>query len=83
MTKALAKEVAPSGVTVNAVAPGVIATEMNAALSEEDISALCEETPLGRIGTPREVAETVLFLAGEGAGFITGQIIGVNGGFVI
>lgn len=83
MTKALAKEVAPSGITVNAVAPGVIATEMNAALSEEAIAALCEETPLGRLGTPREVAEVVLFLAGEGGAFITGQIIGVNGGFVI
>jgi 3-oxoacyl-[acyl-carrier protein] reductase len=61
----------------------VIATEMNAALSEEAIAALCEETPLGRIGTPGEVADTVLFLAGEGGSFITGQIIGVNGGFVI
>lgn len=83
MTKALAKEVAPSGITVNAVSPGVIATEMNAALTEEALAALCEETPLGRLGTPREVAEAVLFLAGEGGGFITGQIIGVNGGFVI
>ena len=82
MTRALAKEVAPSGITVNAVAPGVIATEMNAALSDEALSALCEETPLGRLGTPREVADAVLFLAGEGAGFITGQVIGVNGGFV-
>ena len=83
MTKALAKEVAPSGITVNAIAPGVIATEMNSSLSEDAVSALCEETPLGRIGTPREVAEAVLFLAGSGGSFITGQIIGVNGGFVI
>lgn len=83
MTRALAKEVAPSGITVNAVAPGVIATEMNAALSDEALAALCEETPLGRLGTPREVADAVLFLAGEGGNFITGQIIGVNGGFVI
>ena len=83
MTRALAKEVGPSGITVNAVAPGVIATEMNASLSDEALSALCDETPLGRLGTPREVAEAVLFLAGEAGGFITGQIIGVNGGFVI
>ena len=83
MTRALAKEVAPSGITVNAVAPGVIATDMNSALSEDAIEALREETPLGRLGTPRDVAEAVLFLAGESGDFITGQIIGVNGGFVI
>ncbi len=83
MTRALAKEVGPSGITVNAVAPGVIDTDMNASLDEEARRALCEETPLGRIGTPREVAGTVLFLAGEDAAFITGQVIGVNGGFVI
>ena len=83
MTRALAREVGPSGITVNAIAPGVIDTEMNAALSAADRAALCEETPLCRIGTPREVAEAVLFLAGEGGGFITGQVIGVNGGFVI
>lgn len=83
MTRALAREVGPSGITVNAVAPGVIDTEMNAALTEEDRRRLSEETPLCRIGTVREVAETVLFLAGEGAAFITGQVVGVNGGFVI
>ena len=83
MTRALAKEVGPSGITVNAVAPGLIATEMNAALGEEDIRALCDETPLGRVGTVEEVAEAVLFLAGEGGAFITGQILGVNGGMVI
>ena len=83
MTRALAKEVGPSGITVNAVAPGLIATEMNAALGEEDVRALCDETPLGRVGTPEEVAEAVLFLAGEGGAFITGQILGVNGGMVI
>ena len=82
MTRALAREVGPSGITVNAVAPGVIDTEMNGSLSEETKAALCDETPLCRLGTPREVAETVFFLAGEGAAFITGQIIGVNGGFV-
>lgn len=83
MTRALAKEVGPSGITVNAVAPGVISTDMNASLSEDTLAALCDETPIGRMGTPREVAETVLFLANEASGFITGQIIGVNGGFVI
>ena len=82
MTRALAREVGPSGITVNAVAPGVIDTEMNGSLSEETKAALCDETPLCRLGTPREVAESVFFLAGEGAAFITGQIIGVNGGFV-
>ena len=83
MTRALAREVGPSGITVNAIAPGVIATEMNNALSPADLDALCDETPLCRLGTPREVAEAALFLAGDGAAFITGQVIGVNGGFVI
>lgn len=83
LTKALAKEVGPSGITVNCIAPGVIETDMNAALDEETRAALCEETPLGRIGEPRDVAACALFLAGEGASFITGQVIGVNGGFVI
>ena len=83
MTRALAREVGPSGITVNAVAPGVIDTDMNAMLSEEDRRSLCEETPLCRIGTPEEIAETVFFLAGDGAAFLTGQVIGVNGGFVI
>ncbi len=83
MTRALARELGPSGITVNAIAPGVIDTEMNAHLSAEDLGALAEETPLLRIGKPREVAEAVLFLAGEGASFITGQIIGVNGGFLV
>ena len=82
-TKALAKEVGPSGITVNAIAPGVIATEMNARLSEEDLEALKEETPLSRIGTPEEVAAVALFLCGEGGNFITGQVISPNGGFVM
>lgn len=81
-TKALAKEVGLSGITVNCVAPGVIDTDMNGHLSPEIISELKEETPLNRIGTPREVAETVLFLASEKASFITGQTISVDGGFV-
>lgn len=83
MTKALAKEVGPSGINVNCIAPGMIDTEMNAHLSKEDIKAFADETPLMRIGTPHEVAEAALFLAGYGASFITGQILGVNGGFVI
>lgn len=83
MTKALAKELGPSGITVNCITPGVIDTEMNAHLSAEDLTELCEETPLGRLGSPDDIAETVAFLASAEAGFITGQIIGVNGGFVI
>ena len=83
LTKALAKEVGPSGIRVNCIAPGVIDTEMNAALSEKDRHALIEETPLMRLGTVADVAEAAFFLAGEGASFITGQILGVNGGFII
>lgn len=83
MTRALAKEVGPSGITVNCIAPGVIDTDMNASLSAADRAALIEETPLGRIGTPRDIAEAAYFLAGNGAAFITGQVLGVNGGFVI
>ena len=82
-TKALAKEVGPSGITVNCVAPGVIETDMNKALSEDDLDALCEETPVGRLGTTDDVAQMVLFLSQESGAFITGQVIGVNGGFVI
>ncbi|MGI5895426.1 MAG: elongation factor P 5-aminopentanone reductase [Oscillospiraceae bacterium] len=82
-TKALAKELAPSGIRVNCVAPGVIDTDMNAALTEETLAILREETPLGTIGTPEQVAEAIYFLAGQGAGFITGQVLSPNGGFVI
>lgn len=82
-SKALAKEVGPSGIRVNCIAPGVIDTEMNAALGEEGLAALAEETPLGRIGTPEEIAETAFFLAGAGAAFITGQVLSPNGGFCI
>ena len=82
-TKALAKEVAPSGITVNAVSPGVIDTEMNAHLSPADKAALADETPLGRLGSVKEVASAVLYLASGEASFITGQVLGVNGGFVI
>ena len=82
-TKALAKEVGPSGITVNAIAPGVIATEMNAALDEDALAALREETPLGRLGKPEDIARAALFLVGEGGDFITGQVLSPNGGFVI
>ena len=83
MTKALAKEVGPSGITVNCIAPGVIDTDMNKSLSDEDMELLREETPLMRIGTPREVAEAALFLSGDGAAFITGAVLNVNGGYLI
>ncbi len=81
-TKALAKEVGPSGITVNAIAPGVIETDMNRALSEEALGALKEETPLCRLGRPEEVARAALFLCSEHAGFITGEILNISGGFV-
>ena len=83
LTQALAKELGPSGITVNAVAPGVIDTEMNGLLDGETRAALADETPLERLGTPDEVARVIHFLAGPGGNFITGQVIGVNGGFVI
>lgn len=81
-TKALSKEVGLSGIRVNCVCPGVIDTDMNACLTEDTMADLAEQTPLGRIGTADEVARTVLFLAGEDASFITGQVLGVNGGLV-
>ncbi len=82
-TKALAKELGPSGIRVNCVSPGVIDTDMNSNLSSEDFSALCDETPLGRIGTVQEVASAIEFLASEKASFITGECVKVNGGLVI
>ena len=83
LTKALAKEEGPSGITVNCVAPGVIDTDMMAAFTAEDKAALAEETPVGRLGSADEVAKLLLYLAGEDAGYITGQVFGVNGGLVI
>jgi 3-oxoacyl-[acyl-carrier protein] reductase len=82
-TMALAKELGPSGITVNCVEPGVIETDMNAVLDDETKAALCEETPLCRMGTPEEVAAAIGFLASDAAGFITGQMLGVDGGLAV
>lgn len=83
LTKALAKEVGPSGITVNCIAPGVIDTDMMSTFPDDVKKELSDETPLCRLGTSSDVAKAVLFLAGDGASFITGQVIGVNGGMVI
>lgn len=80
-TKALAKELAPSRITVNCVAPGIIDTQMNARLTQEEKKILTEEIPIGRQGRGEEIAEAVWFLATQQ--YITGQILGVNGGFYI
>lgn len=83
LTKALAKELGPSNIRVNCVAPGVIKTDMLNEYSEEDIKALEQETPLLRLGKPEDIANAVFFLASENASFITGEVINVNGGFLI
>ncbi len=82
-TKALAKEVGPSGIRVNCVAPGAVATDMMSDLTPEALALLREETPLGCIGNPRDVAASVAFLASPAADFITGQVLSPNGGIVI
>lgn len=83
LTRAMAKELGPSHIRVNCVAPGVIDTDMNAHLTPEDMQALADETPLGRIGRPEDVAEGVYFLASSASDFITGQVLPVDGGMVI
>lgn len=82
-TKALAKELGPSGINVNCIAPGVIDTQMNGNLSKEDMANLINDTPCGRIGTPEEIAKLILFLTSDESLFITGQVISSNGGFLI
>ena len=83
LTRALAKEVAPSGVTVNCIAPGVIRTPMLDGFTEAELDELADRTPLGRLGTPEDIAAAAVFLTSPEASFITGQVLGVNGGFVI
>lgn len=83
LTKALAKELAPSGITVNAIAPGLIETGMNSHLSIEELSDFVSDIPLGRMGSADEIASAIEFLASEKADYITGQVLGINGGFVI
>jgi 3-oxoacyl-[acyl-carrier protein] reductase len=82
-TKALAKELAPSGIRVNCVSPGFILTEMNKKFTESELEEILEEIPLGKFGTTADVANAVIFLASENAAFITGQTLSVNGGMVI
>ena len=82
-TKALAKELSLSGITVNAIAPGVTDTDMMSGFTAEEVSQIKEDIPLGRIATPREIALSALFLAGEGGDYITGQVLSPNGGIII
>ena len=83
LTMALAKELGPSGIRVNCVEPGVIDTDMNASLDPATRAVLADETPLCRIGMPEEVAAAVCFLSSDRASFITGQILGVDGGYAV
>lgn len=83
LTKALAKELGPSGIRVNCICPGVIDTDMNSHLSEEDLNQLKYDTPLGKIGSCEEVVSAIIFLCGDSSSFITGQVFGVNGGYII
>lgn len=83
LTRSLALELAPSGIRVNCVAPGCVETDMVRALGEETRRLLAEETPLGRLGRPEDIAEAVAFLASEKAGFVTGQVLTADGGFIV
>lgn len=83
MTKALAKEMGPSNININCIAPGVIQTDMLSSFGKDDLDALINETPLMKLGTPMDIAKCAVFLASEDASFITGQVISPNGGFVI
>lgn len=83
LTKALAKEVGPSNIRVNCISPGVIDTDMNKHISSEDMEQLKIDTPLGKIGKCEDISNAVLFLASDKSAFITGQVLGVNGGYII
>ena len=83
LTKSLAKEVGPSGIRVNCITPGVIDTDMNKNLSKDDLEQLKTDTPLGKIGKTEDVVNAILFLADDASHFITGQVLGVNGGYII
>ena len=83
LTRSLAQELAPSNIRVNCIAPGVILTDMVRVLGEETLSLLAEQTPMGRLGTPEDIARLAAFLAGDGASFITGQVMTADGGFIV
>ena len=83
LTRTVARELAGRNVTVNAIAPGFIATEMTSALGEETLQQICKQTPLGRLGQPQDVADAVLFLAGETGSFITGHVLTIDGGLTV
>ena len=83
LTKALAKEVGPSGIRVNSIAPGMIDTEMNKDIDQETVKSIEDDTPMCRIGTTDDVVNVMKFLASDESSFVTGQVIGVNGGLVI
>ena len=76
-------ELAPSGIRVNCIAPGVIFTDMVKVLGDETLAMLAEQTPMGRLGTPEDIAKLAAFLAGESASFVTGQVITADGGFIV
>ena len=83
LTRSLAMELAPSGIRVNCVAPGVIETDMVKVLGEETLRDLAAETPLGRLGKPEDIAAAVSYLASDKASFVTGQVLAVDGAFVL